>query len=250
MGTGSGGMGPYVPLSSLQANQCPPCPLACPPQVSAECMGGCEGCSHLVSEVLALGPAETRGLSLPASHQEDGQQSPSPRYPVMEKGRIQQWHKKQTTPTSRQVAVLKGRSEGSGDPGAKGGEGAQSSRGLAGEAWGQASNLQAGQRGPRAKSAKDGPGGEVAWARGEPQNPVARNIVRGHRKGPRLQRTLRTGLQSSGEERKDGRSWAFSTQVLGRRLQEGRASRGCHATHSPRSSAVSSWVPGGECSLP
>ncbi|ELK04420.1 hypothetical protein PAL_GLEAN10024768 [Pteropus alecto] len=82
---------------------------------------------------------------------------------AMEKGRIQQWHKKQTTPTSRQVAVLKGRSEGSGDPRAEGREGAQSSRGLAGEAWSQASNLQAGQRGPRAKNAKDRPGGEVAW---------------------------------------------------------------------------------------
>lgn len=31
--------------------------------------------------------------------------------------------------------------------------------------------------------------------------------MRGHRKGPRLQRAPRTGLQSSGDERKDGRSW-------------------------------------------
>lgn len=50
--------------------------------------------------------------------------------------------------------------------------------------------------------------------------------MRGHRKGPRLQRALRIGLQSSGEERKDGRSQAFSSQVSSRRLQGGRASGG------------------------
>lgn len=44
---------------------------------------------------------------------------------AMEKGRKLQWHKHQTTPASRQVAVLKGRSGGSGDHGPEGGEGAQ-----------------------------------------------------------------------------------------------------------------------------
>lgn len=55
---------------------------------------------------------------------------------------------------SRLVVVLKGQDEG--------GKGTQSRRVLAGEAWSLASNLQAGQRGPPARNAKDGPGGEVA----------------------------------------------------------------------------------------
>lgn len=72
----------------------------------------------------------------------------------------------------------------------------------------------------------------------KPESPVVRNIVGGHVKGPRPQKVIRTGLQNSREERRNGSSWAFPTgapvEALGRRaLMEGGARRGCHAAHNP-----------------